>query len=300
MNPKRKSFYAFHTHIGSRNFYVYDIVTAIFTMFQFCQQQINQALIFTRTLAPKTFIFSTFLCLSTLFASAKIFSQKVEETFPQRRKTLTEDNIPALVKNLPNWKVKYKEAIFITNAESLCEVLCAHPILEAIGFLGDAEAVMASYDQGSLLIVEYGTPQASVDTDKKVRQKLAELKELNLNTSVFYRRIGNYNVFLFDGKGEKAANALFNQIKYQKVIQWVSVDPFVRNRAEQNVIRQTSSLFIATVKVVLFGMGVAIVIGTFCGVILHRVRKRKRAAVETFSDGGGLTRLNLDLLTPEI
>lgn len=276
---------------------LYDILTATFTMFQFCQQQINHVLIFTWTLIPKTFVFSTFLCLSTLFASAKIFSQKVEESLPQRQKPSAADNIPALVKNLPNWKAKYKEAIFITNAESLCEILCAHPILEAIGFFGDTEAVMASYDQGNLLIVEYGTPQASVDTDKKVSQKLAEL---NLNPSVFYRRIGNYNVFLFDGKDEKAANALFNQIKYQKVIQWVRVDPFVRDRAEQNFIRQTSSLFIATVKVVLFGMGVAIVIGAFCGVILHRVRKRKCAAVKTFSDGGGLTRLNLDCLTSEI
>jgi len=106
--------------------------------------------------------------------------------------------------------------------------------------------------------------------------------------------------FLFDGTDEAAANGLFDKIKYEKVVRWLGTNPFIQKLAEQQFVKQTSSLFIATVKVILYGIGFSIITGFFSGIIFYNFRRQKRASMIAFSDGGGLTRLNLDQLTSDL
>lgn len=244
--------------------------------------------VFFRLVISVFVLFSTFLGISAQQnAAPQIKSQEVSEI----------DGIPVIIKHLPDWENARNSATLITNAEELKNALGSRPIFDSIEFIGGTEAVTAPYAQGKLLIVEYATPQASADTDDKVKQKLAESQE---NPPVFYRRIGNYNVFLFDGTDEAAANTLFDQIKYEKTVQWLGEDPTLIQKAERAFVRGTASLFVSTVLAILLGLGLAVLTGIAVGIVFFRVREQKRAAMKEFSDAGGMTRLNLDQLTPEI
>lgn len=245
----------------------------------------------------KTFILGSSLCLLLSTMSFSAFGQQGETAETQSQEISDVEGIPVLIKHLPDWENKQKEAVFITDIDSLRTALGDRPIFAAVDFFAGTEAVIATYDQGKLLIVEYGTPQASADTDKNVKQTLSEM---NSGAPIFYRRIGNYNVFLFDGTDEVAANGLFDRIKYEKVVSWLGTNPFIQKLAEQRFIKQTSILFIATVKVILYGLGFSIITGFFSGIIFYNFRRQKRASMIAFSDGGGLTRLNLDQLTSDL
>jgi hypothetical protein len=51
---------------------------------------------------------------------------------------------------------------------------------------------------------------------------------------------------------------------------------------------------------ILIGIGFSIVGGLIAGFIYFRLRDKRRAAMSTFTDAGGMTRLNLDGFTPDI
>lgn len=205
------------------------------------------------------------------------------------------DGIPVLIKHLPDWENTRNSAVYILNRNDLQNALGNQPVFDSIEFESGTEAVTAPYNQGKLLLVEFSTPQASVDADAKIKQKLAQSEG---NPPIFYRRIGNYNVFLFEGSDENAANALFEQIKYEKNVQWLGEDPFYLKRAERTLARGLSEVFIATVFVIVGGLGLSVLAGIGVGFIFYRLREQKRAGMKEFSDAGGMTRLNLDGFTP--
>lgn len=242
----------------------------------------------------KFFISALLLFATIVIVSLSVLSQPSETPKYDSQELSDEEGIPVIFKHLPDWKTKQNEAVFITNSNQLEEALGKRSIFEQIEFVAGAEAVTANYPEGKLLIVEYGSPQASSETDAAIKENLGE------DSDIAYKRIGNYNVFVFDGNDESASIALMDKIKYQKVVRWLGRDPYVRQRAEQNFIQTTSNLFISTVIAIVSGFGVAVLIGIIVGFIFFNYRKKNRALMPTFSDGGGLTRLNLDELTPPI
>ncbi|MEP7213766.1 MAG: hypothetical protein ABI791_11845 [Acidobacteriota bacterium] len=207
------------------------------------------------------------------------------------------DGVPVLVKHLPDAEEAQARARFIKSPEELRETLGDRPVLKVIEFNGGTEAVEAPYEAGRLLIVEYTNPQGSIDADQKVLQTIAEGGE---GAPTAYRRIGNYNVFVFDGTDEAAAAELLDQVKYQKTVQWLGEDPYLLRRVEKYFVTTTRDIFISTVVVIVMGIGGAIVAGIIAGFFYFRFRDRRRERTAAFSDAGGLTRLNLDDLTSEI
>ena len=214
-------------------------------------------------------------------------SQEVSET----------DGIPVLIKHLPDWENAQKNASYILNQNDLRNALGNRPVFDLIDFAGGTEAVTAPYNQGKLLIIEYTTPQSSVDADNKIKQLLTESGQ---NPPVFYRRIGNYNAFVFEATDETSANALLDQVKYEKSIQWLGENPFALRNAERAFILTTSDIFITTVLIIAGGIGSSLLIGLMVGVIFFYIRNQKRSGMETFTDAGGMTRLNLDGFTQDI
>jgi hypothetical protein len=93
---------------------------------------------------------------------------------------------------------------------------------------------------------------------------------------------------------------LIDEVKYEKNIQWLGDDPFLLRRAERAFINTTSGIFTSTVTVILIGIGIAITAGLIVGITYFMLRVRRRAEMKTFTDAGGMTRLNLDGYTPEI
>ena len=234
-------------------------------------------------------IWTIFLLTCGIFAQEKSAS-------PIKSQELSDDNIPVLIKHLPDWENARNSAIYILNQNDLRNALGSREVFDLIDFAGGTEAVTAPYNQGKLLIVEFTTPQASVDADNKINQLLATAQ----NSPIFYRRIGNYNVFVFDGTDETSANALLDQVKYEKNIQWLGENPFTLRNAERAFILTTSDIFLTTILVITGGIGFSFLIGLMVGVIFFYIRNQKRATMEAFSDAGGMIRLNLDGFTPDI
>lgn len=215
---------------------------------------------------------------------------------PKSQEVSESDGIPVLVKHLPDWEKHRDQTTFITDTATLKRTLGDKPLVDLIELTAGAEAVTAPYPAGTLLIVEYTTPQVSVEADGKFAARLADLGD----TRTAYRRIGNYSVFVFDSADPAAANALIDQVKYEKNVQWLGDDPFLLRRAERAFINTTSGIFTSTVAVILIGIGLSVIGGLIVGVIYFRLRVKRRAAMTTFTDAGGMTRLNLDGYTPEI
>lgn len=236
------------------------------------------------------------------FMTLAIFFLYISQTFTvlaqnKSQEYSEEDGIPVLTKHLPDYENVVNRATYILNADQLRNTLGEKPVFEAVDFEGGTEAVTARYSQGTLLIVEYTTPQFSVAADNKIQQKLAETVQ---NPAIYYRRIGNYNAFVFDSTDEGAANALLDQIKYEKDVRWLGRDPFALARAERGFVLQASDLFTNIVLGIVGALGFSVVIGIIVGIIFYYIRAQQRANMTAFSDAGGMTRLNLDGFTPEI
>lgn len=218
--------------------------------------------------------------------AAKYKSQEVSEV----------DGIPVLIKHLPDWESRRDKVTFATNATELNTGLGERQILSLVDFTAGTEAAAAQYDAGKLLIIEYTSPQASVDADAKFTEALAKDPQA---VTTAYRRIGNYNAFVFDAANISAANALLDQVKYEKQIQWLGDNPFILT-PERAFILTTSDIFLSTVIVIVMGIGFSIVGGLIVGMVYFRLRGRRRAAMTAYTDAGGMTRLNLDGFTPDI
>lgn len=240
--------------------------------------------------------FVALICLTGLFLIT-VSAQQTDASQNKSQEISDEDGIPVLIKHLPDWENVRNSAVLITSSEEFKKALGERPVFDSIDFSGGTEAVTATYPQGKLLIVEYSTPQASVDTDNKIKQRLAENAE---TPSFFYRRIGNYNVFLFDATDEAEANALFDQIKYEKVVQWLGEDPTLLHRAERAIVKGTSDLILGTATAIILGLLFALLTGIAVGLIFYFLRVQKRSTMTAFSDAGGMIRLNLDDLTSDI
>jgi hypothetical protein len=232
-----------------------------------------------------------------LLSALNIAAQENQALQNKSQEYSEDDGIPVLTKHLPDYENVGNRATYILNTDDLRKNLGTRPVFEAIDFTGGTEAVTAQYPQGKLLIVEYSTPQFSVDADSKIRQKLAESPQ---NPPIFYRRIGNYNAFVFEGNDEAAANSLLDQVIYEKEVRWLGADPFALKRAERGFVLQTSDLFMNTFLAIAGGIGLAVFAGIVVGFVIFFIREQKRSQMETFSDAGGMTRLNLDGFTPEI
>ena len=247
----------------------------------------------------KKIVFTKFLILAgiILLAIGGVFAQTANNSQIKSQELSEGDGIPVLTKHLPDWENAQKRSAYILNKTDLQKAIGDRQPLDLIDFTGGTEAVTAPYPQGRLLIVEYTSPQSSVEADNQIKQRLAESAP---NPPVVYRRTGNYNIFVFDAADESAANALIDEIKYEKTVQWLGTDPYAVLRAERAYLNNAASLFLSTVMAIAGGIGLAVLAGLIVGIIFFYVRNQRRAGMEAFSDAGGLTRLNLDELTPSI
>jgi hypothetical protein len=209
-----------------------------------------------------------------------------------------DDDIPVLVRHLPNLQTPTDGSLYAVTLNGLKNVVPNQPIMDALTFEGGTEAVAAKYGQTQLVIVEFTTPQFSIDNDQRVMAKIQDLKGQGRPLPTAYRRVGNYSVFVFNAPDEQSANQLIDQVKYEKVVQWLGDDPHLSERL-QRYFAQTSAGVIASV---LKGSGLSLIlcigIGALIGALLFRHRRAQKAA--TYSDAGGSVRLNLDDLTSTV
>ncbi len=203
------------------------------------------------------------------------------------------DGQPVLIKHLPDYNNVQASAVFGTDKPNLEKAIGEKPVIMPLEFPPGTEFVTAVYPQGRLLIIEYTNPQSSVEADSRVQQYLGAHPE----SGIVYRRIGNYNTFVFDASDADAAGALLDQIKYQKLVQWLGDDPYLLKRLERYMVTTSRDVMLSTVFVIVGFLVVSLLAGIAAGLIFFRVRDQKRANRVAFSDAGGLTRLNIDGLS---
>jgi hypothetical protein len=237
------------------------------------------------------------LCLLIIAAGPTTSLAQTPSAQPKSQEISDDDGIPVLIKHLPNWENVRTQAVFANKTDDLKKVLGSPLILDQLEFIPGTEAVTAKYDAGTLVIVEFSSPQLSVEADSKITQFLAASGQ---NSQIIYRRIGNYNAMVLDAANPGAATALLDQVKYEKNVQWLGENPFMYRRAERNFVVTTSDIFLSTVVVIVLGMGLSILGGTLGGIVFFYLREQKRSTRSQFTDAGGMTRLNLDGFTPDI
>jgi len=206
-----------------------------------------------------------------------------------------DEEIPVLLMHLPKWQTKVGRSAYAVTLLGLKSVVLNQPVLDALNFEGGTEAVAASYGQTQLVIVEFTTPQFSVDNDQRIWTKIQELKSAGQPGPNAYRRVGNYSVFVFNAPDETIANELINQVKYEKVVQWLGEDPHLYERFQQYLAQTSAGVLAAVLKSSGISLLISVGIGTLFGALLFRRRRAQQAAA--YSDAGGAVRLNLDELT---
>jgi Family of unknown function (DUF6599) len=206
-----------------------------------------------------------------------------------------EGEIPVLVKHLPNWELAQRQAVYAISSDVLTRAVPNQPILGEVRFEGGTEAVVANYGQAQLLIVEFTTPQFSIDNDQRIWTKIDELKKGSGPVPTAYRRVGNYSVFVFNAPDEKTANALIDQVKYEQVVQWLGDDPHLYQRLQRYFTQTSAGVLVAVLKSSGISLLFCLAAGALIGAMLFRHRRAQRAAA--YSDAGGSIRLNLDELT---
>jgi hypothetical protein len=207
------------------------------------------------------------------------------------------DGLPVVLKHLPEFASVQKDSRFINSDAELRKAVGERPVLKTIDFSAGTEAAFAPYPAGKMLIVEFTNPQSSIDVDSSVLQMITQAPE---TAPTAYRRVGNYNVFVFDGPDQAAASALIDQVKYEKMVQWLGDDPYMLKRLQRYMFSTTRDICISTLEVIVGGIFLSILIGIVAGFLYFRYRDNKRIASAAFSDAGGLTRLNIDELTSQI
>jgi hypothetical protein len=206
-----------------------------------------------------------------------------------------EGEIPVLVKHLPNWETVQGDDLYAVNRTTLEFSVANQPIVKEVTFEGGTEAVVANYGQSRLVIVEFTTPQFSVDNDQRITARIQELKTQGQPVPTAYRRVGNYSVFVFNGPDEKSANQLIDQVKYEQVVQWLGDDPHLYERLQRYLAQTSAGVLIAVLESSGLSLILCLGIGALIGILLFRHRRAQKAAA--YSDAGGTVRLNLDELT---
>jgi hypothetical protein len=208
--------------------------------------------------------------------------------------------IPVLIKHLPEWETKQHRTVYATSVKVLQEAVGNRPVLDVLNFAGGAEAVTALYGPSRLVIVELTTPQLATDGDARIIARIAELKAGGQPIPSAYRRVGNYVVFVFDAPDEAGATQLIDKIAYEQVVQWLGNNPNWLIRAEREYRRSTAGAILAVFKASGLSLLICLGIGGIFGSIIFRRRRAQQATSHAYSDAGGMLRLNIDEMTPEV
>jgi len=213
-----------------------------------------------------------------------------------------ENDVPALIKHLPNPDDAQKTAIFLHSFANLDKLfLPSGPpgVLTAIDSGGNADAALGSYGSSKVLIVEFNTPQLAKENDERIIARIQELWKLGQPAPTAYRRIGNYSVFVFNAPDDASAKQLLDQVHYEQVVSWLGENPNILKRAQEQYVNTTLGVLVAVLKASGWAALACLGLGGLAGALLFTHRRNQQKEVAAYSDAGGMLRLNLDEMTAE-
>ena len=205
------------------------------------------------------------------------------------------NEIPPLVLHLPEWETAHSRSLYAVTPAALLDAVQDQPALEAVSFGAGTEAVTADYGAaGRLVIVEYATPQVAFESDARIKQRVAELAAAGRSVPSVYKRAGNYSVFVFGAADGAAAERLAGQVKYEKDVRWLGDNPYAYERHNRAWLAMSTSIIVNTVVASGLAILLCLGVGGFFGALIFRRRRAQAALTQSYSDAGGMMRLDLD------
>lgn len=210
-----------------------------------------------------------------------------------------ENDIPVLIKHLPNPDEARKGAVFLHSFADLTALPFQQGVLTAIQSGGNADAALGSYGPSKVLIVEFNTPQLAKENDERIIARIQELWKLGQPAPTAYRRIGNYSVFVFNAPDDASAKQLIDQVHYEQVVSWLGENPNILKQAQEHYVNTTLGVLVAVLKASGWAALACFGLGALAGALLFTHRRNQQKEIAAYSDAGGMLRLNLDEMTPE-
>jgi hypothetical protein len=205
------------------------------------------------------------------------------------------NEIPSLVLHLPEWETEHARALYAVTRAALSGAVENQPALEAVAFGAGTEAVTADYGaHGRLVVVEYATPQVAADSDARIRQRIDELRAAGQNVPSVYRREGNYSVFVFGAQDNALAEGLAGRVRYEKDVRWLGENPYAHERHNRAWLSMSTSVIVNTVKASGLAILLCLTVGGIFGALIFRRRRAQATLAGSYSDAGGMMRLDLD------
>jgi hypothetical protein len=211
-----------------------------------------------------------------------------------------ESDIPVLIKHLPEPERAQKNAVYLNSITTLTSLAPQQGVLTAVQGDGNADAALATFASGKVLVVEFNTPQLATDNDQRIVARIQELWKLGQPAPSAYRRVGNYSVFVFDALDEQTAQQLIDQVHYEQVVSWLGENPNILRQAQERYINTTLGVLVTVLKASGYALVGCLGFGGLIGALLFSYRRSQQKAVTAYSDAGGMLRLNLDELTGEV
>ena len=244
--------------------------------------------------ASKLKKFVSLLFLVALCASAALAQAQPPQVQGPDAGSSGED-VPVLFMHLPDWEKKAREgAVYARSTAELQKAVGTQPALDAFEFGEGVEAVTAKYTGGRLVIVEFPTPQHSVDADAAIKRRIEELKAANQPAPSLYSRVGNYSVFVFDAPDFVGAEKLASQVKYEKDVRWLGRNPHAEEIATRAYTSTMGGVILTTLKTTGLAILLCLGVGGAVGGLVFLRRRAQRDAQEVYTDAGGMVRLNIE------
>jgi hypothetical protein len=203
--------------------------------------------------------------------------------------------LPGLPDNLPATASGGKRVRYFLGARSLSPFI--ENAADMFGFEGRAEAALAAYDQTeanpsaaplNLLIVEYNTPQFAHDALTRAIGFAKSLPE-DEQKRVIIKREGNYIVEVTGVENHDLARQLVDSVKYPYTVKWLK-DPHSRSY-DRFAGQKAAQIILSSFGIVGVLLMAAFVGGGIFGTVAF-IRRRRRA-LEMFSDAGGMLCLDI-------
>ncbi|KAF0247544.1 MAG: hypothetical protein FD167_3058, partial [bacterium] len=135
---------------------------------------------------------------------------------------------------------------------------------------------------------------------KKITDYRNSLPEAEKNKIVL-KREGNYIIEADDFASAEMAKKLVEGVQYSYVVKWLNEDTPVDNgRTIASEAIKTGKILTSVFGLIGVGLVFAVIGGVGLGFLVFYFRRRDKLVVESYSDAGGMMRLNLDGISVRI
>ncbi len=251
---------------------------------------------------------------NTMIGLAQALSEKIAELDKKNMAVQDIDlakKLPSVVRNLPDGSLNLRTARYILGPKALgiltkqgVSQYDFYPNMATEIAYGEYQKVKLANDnyadgQSSLLIIEYHTPQQSIAAFKRLTDYQNGLPEAE-KAKIVLKREGNYIVEATNFSNDKVAKNIVENVKYGYVVKWLDDDNAVGNgRSIASEAAKTAKILVSVFGLIGVTLIFAIIGGCTMGLLIFYFRRRKKVAIEGFSDAGGMVRLDLDgIATP--